>query len=177
MFNWTDRNITCSDRNQKHLERNIEVTSHDNAMELEKLPDLNYLPCVCLSSQEQQNLREGISVSSVISSKSSGESMREHSRGYRLDATASKLLIKSQTSDKDKQCATTKTLSIQAVSDGYPGLLPVASQGLDDQESMDPSCVSMSPFAEKNFYPNFLTCTRIRLLCMPYFRRQPQVLF
>lgn len=148
MFNWTDRNITCSHHKKKHLERNVEVSSHDNAKELEKLPDLNYLPCVCLSSQEQQNLRGGISASSVISSETS-------SHGYRLEAMASKFLIKSQTSDKDKQCATTETLSIQAVSDGYPGLLPVASQGLDDQESMDPSCVSMSPFAETNFFPKF----------------------
>lgn len=103
MFSWIDRNITCSNQNQKHLERNVEVPSHDNVMELEKLPDLNYLPCVCQSSQEQQNLRGGISISS----------------------------------------------------DGYPRLLPVASQGLDGQESMDSSCVSMSPYAETNFYPKF----------------------
>ena len=110
MFNWTDRNITCSHHKKKHLERNVEVSSHDNAKELEKLPDLNYLPCVCLSSQQsqkQQNLRGGISASSVISSETSADSIREHSRGYRLEAMASKFLIKRHISDKDKQCATT----------------------------------------------------------------------
>ncbi|KAF5464947.1 hypothetical protein F2P56_014984 [Juglans regia] len=131
------KKISELDQDQKDSEGNVEVTSCDNATEFKKFPDLNYLPSVCLSLKELQNLRGRIHVSPVISSKCSSESRREHSLDFQADETVPEFSIKSQTSNKDKQCATTETLSIQAASDGYPGILHVASWGLDDQESMD----------------------------------------
>ena len=144
MFSWTDRITPCSDPNQQQFEGHVEVTSHDNAMDLKKLPDLNCLPSVCLSSQEPQNLGEVISVSPVIPSESSADSMSKCSHGYHLDATAPKVLIMSQNPNEDKQCTTNETLSGQAVSDWYPGILPVAAKEMDDQESMVPSSVSIT---------------------------------
>lgn len=79
--------------------------------------------------------------------------MSECPCSYQLDATAPKVLIKSQRPDEDKQCATTETLRSQVVSDWYPGILPVAPEELLDQESMVPSSVSISLFAEIYLYP------------------------
>ncbi|XP_040993868.1 LOW QUALITY PROTEIN: uncharacterized protein LOC121240468 [Juglans microcarpa x Juglans regia] len=136
------KKISELDQDQKDSEGNVEVTSCDNATEFKKFPDLNYLPSVCLSLKELQNLRGRIHVSPVISSKCSAESRREHSLDFQADETVPEFSIKSQTSNKDKQCATTETSSIQAASDGYPGILHFASWGLDDQESMDQRCKS-----------------------------------
>ncbi|KAG6667790.1 uncharacterized protein LOC122316439 [Carya illinoinensis] len=136
------KKISKMDQDQKDSEGNVEVTSCDNATEFKKFPDLNYLPSVCLSLKELQNLRGRIHVSPVISLKCSPERRREPSLDFQADATVPEFSIKSQTSKKDKHCATTETLSIQAASDGYPGILHVASRGLDDQESMDQRCKS-----------------------------------
>ncbi|KAL4643783.1 hypothetical protein ACB092_02G116900 [Castanea dentata] len=139
IFSWKDGITPYSDQNQQQFEGNFEVTSHDNVIELKNLPDLNCLPSVCQFSEELQSLREGISVPTIIPSERSADSMSECPCGYKLDATAPKVLIKSQRPDEDKQCATTETLSSQVVSDWYPGVLPVAPEELLDQESMVPS--------------------------------------
>ncbi len=54
------------------------------------------------------------------------------------------VLIMSQNPNEDKQCTPNETLSGQAVSDWYLGILPVAAEEMDDQESMVSSSISMT---------------------------------
>lgn len=147
MINWSDRNF--SDPAQQPSEGNVESTSNDNCTELKNFPDLNYLPTICLSSQEVQNLKGEILVSPLLSFECSVDGMRKHPHGSQLDAAIPKFSNESQASDNAKPCALTETLSYQAVSGGYPALLP---QGLDDQGSMGPSCVSIFLFAKMNSF-------------------------
>ncbi|XP_021291848.1 dual specificity protein kinase splB isoform X1 [Herrania umbratica] len=122
-----------SSNEERKIERNAEVTSHNGSITDKSLPNLNNLLSASPPAKDLVGSGDSLFSLPVIIVPNSADT-REHLHGYKLHIAIPESHIRHQSATRDEQHTMIDVVSSQSIALGSPNLQPATSHKLADQE-------------------------------------------